>query len=211
MLAHVGQQRGELRPKFVAVRRRRNKMANDEVKILRLSVREFLEKLESGEIAMAPVPEPYPYSHFKEKNELSANEWQQLIEETDYLCGECACDLPYVGGTRSSARVRRAKAHLETLNILVVNSNGLDVLDFVPLIHATDLALTIAKGSLAKHNAQPRKFVTFDLETGEPLNEPDHSNVDMGEILESMGIKCGSSRPPNRTERRKLKRRGSLH
>ncbi len=185
-------------------------MANDDVKILRLSVREFLEKLESGEIAMAPVPKPYPFNHFKDKNNLSAHEWQQLIEETDYLCGECACDLSYVGGTRSSARVRRAKAHLETLNILVVNSNGPGVLDFVPLIHATDLALTIAKGSLAKHNAQPRKFINYDLDTGEPLNQTDHLNVDMDEILESMGIKR-SRRPPSRMERRKLKRRGSLH
>ena len=177
-----------------------------EIKILRLTVREYLDAVLTGKIVMAPVPDPYPLGHLKAKKELSAHEWQQLIEETDYLCVECASDLPSVGGTRSSARVRRAKAHLETLSALILKPNGLGVLDFMPLIDATESALTMARGSLAKHNAQPRKFIEYNLETGEPLNEPDHRNVDIKEIIESLGFVPDKSPPMNRAQRRRLGR-----
>lgn len=180
-------------------------MAKLEVKVLRLTLGEYIEKLYSGEIAMAPVPEPYPLGSFRDKVELNAREWQQLIDETDYLCIECATDLSSVGGTRSSARVRRAKAHLETLNELATKPNGIEVMAFIPLIEATQSALLIAKGSLATHNAQPRKFVSYDLETGEPLNKPDYTNVNYAEIIASMGILFPATTTPNRAQRRKLK------
>ena len=168
------------------------------MKILRITVGEYVEGLRSGKLVMAPVAEIYPYGHLKAKSDLSAHEWQQLTEETNYLCVECTFELSFVGGTRSSARVRRAKAHLETLNALATKPNGLGLLDVMPLIDATQSALNVARVSLAKHNAQPRKFISYDLETGEPFNQPDYHNVDYKEILTSLGVVLGDS--PERKE-----------
>lgn len=178
-------------------------------RILRLSVDEFTEKVMASEITLPPVLGEYQYSEYKNKKDLLTHEWQKLIEETSFISNECCQDLTVVGGTRSSARVRRAKAHLDTLLELQSNSSNFGVLDFFPLIEATELALEIAKGCLAKHNAQPKKFIAYDLETGKALNEPDYSNVDQAEILKSLGM--AMSPQPNRAERRKMKRKGVLH
>lgn len=182
-------------------------MASEKTKVVNLTVGELLEKLDIGEIVLPSVPDPYPFHHFKNRNNLSAHEWQKLIEETDYLSIECRRDLSSVGGTRSSARVRRAYEHLETLRTLQLSSANPDI---EALIYSTQLALSVAKGSLAKHNAQPRKFITYNSETGEPLNKPDYSRVDYTEVLQSMGF-VSAHLQPNRAARRKMKRRGLSH
>lgn len=182
-------------------------MANEKTKVLKLTVGELLEKLDIGEIVLPSVPGPYPFHHFKNRNNLSAHEWQKQIEETDYLSIECRRDLSSVGGTRSSARVRRAYEHLETLRTLQLSSANPDI---EALIYSTQLALSVAKESLAKHNAQPRKFITYNSETGEPLNKPDYSRVDYTEVLQSMGF-VSAHLQPNRAARRKMKRRGLSH
>ncbi|MGE4130121.1 MAG: hypothetical protein AB7F86_00705 [Bdellovibrionales bacterium] len=185
-------------------------MANEKTKVLKLTVGELLEKLDAGEIALPSVPGPYPFHHFRNRENLSAHEWQRLIEETDFLSIECRRDLSSVGGTRSSARVRRAHEHLETLRTLQLGSANTDGPHIETLISATQLALTVAKESLAKHNAQFRKFITYDLETGEPLNKPDYSRVDFTEVIQSMGF-ISAHLQPNRAARRKMKRRGLSH
>ncbi|MBL7672221.1 MAG: hypothetical protein JNM39_17210 [Bdellovibrionaceae bacterium] len=185
-------------------------MANEKTKIVNLTVGELLEKLGAGELVLPSVPEPYPFRHLRNRKSLSAYEWQKLIEETDYLSIECRRDFSSVGGTRSSARVRRAYEHLETLRTLQFSSASLNGPDLEASIYSTQLALTVAKECLAKHNAQPRKFITYDLETGEPLNKPDYSRVDYAEVVQSMGF-IYAHLQPNRAARRKMKRKGLIH
>jgi hypothetical protein len=186
-------------------------MSKKQFRLTELSVGDFVEKLAMGQIQMAPVPAAYPYGHFKDKIGLTASERQQLSEETDFLCNECCRDLPTVGGTRSSARVRRTLAHQVLLSLLVAKSGEYDGQDFQAQLQRTSTALEIAKKSLAKHNSQLRKFIAYDLETGEPLNEPDYSNVDLHEVIQSLGFRRGSPTNLNRAQRRKLKRTGTLH
>lgn len=176
--------------------------------VVAITVEEFLEILRSSVVIYEAVPRPYPHGTFKEKTSLSALEWQQLIDETRYISAECKSDLSSVGGTRSSARVRRANAHLETLETLRTKPTmKLSALDFAALFDDTQVALATARGSLAKHNSQAQKFVTYDLETGGPLNEPDYRSANPIEILQSMGLISGPQRAkPNRFQKRMLKK-----
>lgn len=184
-------------------------MSKIDFKILRITADEFTNELTTSEITLPPVLEEYPHSDILNKVLLQDHEWQKLAEETNLLASDCKTDLNFVGGTRSSARVRRAKAHLDTLVALKARFSIHTKTDLPFLIETTETALKIARDCLKRHNAQPKKFITYDLETGKALNEPDYSNVDQAEILKSLGM--AMSPQPNRAERRKMKRKGVLH
>ena len=155
---------------------------------------------------------PLEFHDLIDKEHLTIEDLDDLIVGTEELFDECNHLAGIVGGTISSSRVRKVRAHLSLLTNLLVKKKPVGF-DYFPLIEKALLAQELARQSLARHNAQPRKFISYNDTTGVPHNKPDYTNVNLRELQDSFEKEQSgvALRRAGRVGRRHKKRKDILH